>query len=131
MDNFECPSFEHIVLVNRTLVARYGGAGHHVLNGGPLHNAIALVNGPVFGQDQFPTLAEKACKVAFAIATGHVFTDANKRTAASVLDLILNLNGCILQVVDDELVSKMYALADSRLSFAELLDWVAPNVSCP
>ncbi len=123
MDDFVCPSYEHIVLVNRTMIARYGGAGHHVLNGGPLSNALHLIQGPIYGVDQFPTLIEKACKVAHAIATGHVFQDANKRTAASCLDLILNLNGSVLTVTVDDLVELMYRLAQNQVPLDEFVAW--------
>jgi death-on-curing protein len=131
VDDFVCPTYEHLVLVNQTLVARYGGAGHHVRDGGPLHNALHLVQGPIFGVDQFPTLVEKACKIAHAIATGHVFTDGNKKTAASVLDLVLNLNGCALQVPQDDLVEVMYRLARNDLTIEEFVAWTRERLTGP
>lgn len=129
--DFACPTYEHVVLINRTLVARYGGAGHHVRDDGPLHNALHVIQGPIFGVEQFPTLEEKACKIAHAIATGHVFTDGNKKTAASALDLVLNLNGSSLEVAEDDLVQVMYDLADNRLTFDQFVEWVRNRVVKP
>lgn len=122
--DFTVPTFEHIVLSNSRLVNRYGGVSQNVLNPGPLTNALALTNGPVFGVDQFPTVEEKAAKIAFAIATGHVFSDANKRTAASALDLTLELNGYALMVSEDDLVVTMYALAKDEMAWEPFLQWV-------
>jgi death-on-curing protein len=81
--------------------------------------------------EQFPTLEEKACKIAHAIATGHVFTDGNKKTAASALDLVLNLNGSSLEVAEDDLVQVMYDLADNRLTFDQFVEWVRNRVVKP
>ena len=123
MEDFVCPTYDHIVLLNRTLVERYGGAGHYVREAGPLHNALHVIQGPIFGEDQFPTLEGKACKLAHAVATGHVFSDGNKKTAASTLDLVLNLNGCSLQVPQDELVAVMYQLARNELTLDQFIEW--------
>ena len=131
MDDFVCPTYDHIVLLNRTLVARYGGAGHHVRDAGPLHNALHVIQGPVFGQDQFPTLEGKACKLAYAVATGHVFTDGNKKTAASILDLVLNLNGCSLEVPQDDLVEAMYRLARNEMSVDQFIEWARERLIRP
>lgn len=131
MDDFVCPTHDHVVLINRTLVVRYGGAGHHVREGGPLQNALHVVGGPIFGVDQFPTLEEKACKIAHAIATGHVFIDGNKKTAASVLDLVLNLNGSSLEVGEDELVALMYDLAENKLTFEQFVEWTRQRMVTP
>lgn len=113
------------------MIARYSGAGHQVLSGGPLHNALHVISGPIFGVDQFPTVVSKACKVAHAIATGHVFVDGNKRTAASAVDLILNLNGYALPVADDDLVQTMESMAAGNVSLEEFTEWVEQRVLAP
>jgi len=118
---FELPSYDHIVLSNLRIVARYGGVGHHVLNGGPLHNALNLCSGPIFDHDAFPTLEEKAAKIGHAISTGHVFSDANKRTAASAMDLVLELNDHALTVPEGEHVATMYALANGQMTYEQWL----------
>ncbi len=130
MEEFEYPTYDHIVLANRRLVVRYGGVGHHVREGGPLSYALDAIQGPIFGVDQFPTLVEKACKLAYTIANGHVFVDANKRTAASTLDLVLELNGHVLIAGEDELVEVMFSVADSvnGISFEDFVAWVKHRV---
>lgn len=131
MDDFECPRYEQIVHINRSIVGRFQKAAHSVLNAGPLSNALQLAQATVFGQDMFPTLAAKAAKITHAIATGHVFSDGNKSTAVSVLDIILNLNLHSLQVPYDELGSMMEDLAAGTISLDEFTIWVEQRVVGP
>jgi death on curing protein len=44
------------------------------------------------GQDSYPTLFTKVAAIGHAIAHGHVFQDANKRTAAEVMVICLSWN---------------------------------------
>jgi death-on-curing protein len=78
---FVFPTYEQIVEANNRIIGRYGGSGHQVLNGGPLHYAIECIEHSVFGVELHPTIVEKACKLAHQIVTSHVFIDGNKRTA--------------------------------------------------
>ena len=130
MEEFEYPTYDHIVLANQRLIVRYGGLGHHVREGGSLSYALGAIQHPIYGVDQFPTLVEKACKLAYAIANGHVFADKNKSTAMSALDLMFELNGHVLRAGEDELATVMYRVADSvnGISFEDFVAWVADRV---
>ena len=50
----------------------------------------------VFGEEQFPTLIEKAAATMHSVAYHHLFADGNKRTAAQAVRLFLQHNGLIL-----------------------------------
>jgi death on curing protein len=125
---FEFPTYDHIVLLNRKIIDRYGGLRHHVLNGGALSSALSNIEHGVYGQNPFPNLEDKASKLAFAIATGHVFSDGNKKTAVSALDLMLELNGQTLSASEIDLIETMYKLARHELAFEDFVDWVRPRV---
>jgi death on curing protein len=47
----------------------------------------------VFGEEQYPSLTEKACCYYHSIVTGHVFHNGNKRTGLLVFETFLNING--------------------------------------
>ena len=130
MEEFEYPTYDQIVLTNQRMIGRYKGVGHHVREGGPLSYALGAIQSPIYGVDQFPTLVEKACKLAYTIANGHVFMDANKKTAASALDLMLELNRHVLIAGEDELVEVMFRVADSvnGISFEDFVAWVKHRV---
>ena len=47
----------------------------------------------LFGQEQFPTLIDKAAALLHSLAYHHLFMDGNKRTALQAVTIFLNLNG--------------------------------------
>jgi death on curing protein len=47
----------------------------------------------VFGEEQFPTLIDKAATLLHSIAYHHLFSDGNKRTAQQAVILFLEANG--------------------------------------
>jgi death-on-curing protein len=60
---------------------------------GKLEAALARPQASVFGEDAFPTLAEKAAALLQSLAIGHPFTDGNKRAAAGAVLAFLRING--------------------------------------
>lgn len=47
----------------------------------------------VFGEEQYPSVIEKACCYYHSIVTGHIFHNGNKRTGLLVFETFLNVNG--------------------------------------
>ena len=59
-----------------------------------------------------------------AIAQGHVFNDANKRTAFLSMITFLDKNGFDLIVPPSEVVDVMVDVAEDRMAMAELSRWL-------
>ena len=59
-----------------------------------------------------------------AIAQGHVFNDANKRTAFLSMITFLDQNGFDLIVPPSEVVDVMVDVAEDRMTMAELSRWL-------
>ena len=74
--------------------------------------------------ERYPTLEEKACALAYTIIRSHVFSDANKRTGAEALFLMLEMNGKTLLATDDEIVEKMEAIARNEMTLKDFVAWV-------
>lgn len=55
-----------------------------------------------FGEEQYPTVIEKACCYYHSLATGRIFHNGNKRTALAVLETFLNVNGYELTLNEQE-----------------------------
>ncbi|MDF3348953.1 type II toxin-antitoxin system death-on-curing family toxin [Sulfitobacter sp. KE34] len=88
-----------------------------------LEGALARVdNRLVYGmiEDVFD-LAAAYC---VAVATGHVFNDANKRTAHLVLDICLDLNGVQLDHETIEAGDLIREVAQGRIDEETLADWL-------
>lgn len=93
-----------------------------------LEGALARVdNRLVYGmiEDVFD-LAAAYC---VAVATGHVFNDANKRTAHLVLDICLDLNGVQLDHDAIEAGDLIREVAQGRIDEETLADWLRAKAS--
>ena len=75
--------------------------------GRPFHSA--------FGQDAYPTIAEKAAALFHSLISNHPFHDGNKRTAVLAFGIFLLANGhcCMLDN------TPMYQLAEAVASYRE------------
>jgi death-on-curing protein len=71
--------------------------GHtHVRDVHLLHSAAARPALTLFGEEQFPSLTDKAAALLHSLAYHHLFADGNKRTALRAVTLFLQVNGYTL-----------------------------------
>jgi death-on-curing protein len=89
-----------------------------------LLSAIGQVGQTVFGEDAYPTLAEKAAAYAFFVIAGHPFNDGNKRTGSLAMELFLDLNGFELQQTDAEIEDMVISVAAGTVDQGEFFGWV-------
>jgi death-on-curing protein len=71
-----------------------------------------------------PDLATLAAAYAYGITRNHPFLDGNKRTAFTVMELFLNLNGLELVADDPSCVAMMLELAQGKWAESRLTDWI-------
>jgi death-on-curing protein len=74
-----------------------------------------------------PSLFELAAAYAFGFARNHPFVDGNKRMALAALDVFLRMNRYELAADEPEAASTIWALAEGRVSEAELARWIKRN----
>jgi death-on-curing protein len=117
------------VHINQRVIARWGGVGHAVLHADQLLHVLDAIRGAVFGVDQYPTMEDKACAVAYTVARRHVFVDGNKRTGAECLFVMLELNGLTVCASDDELQVNFEGIADGSVPFRDFVEWVRVHLS--
>ncbi|PWF23987.1 type II toxin-antitoxin system death-on-curing family toxin [Corticimicrobacter populi] len=75
-----------------------------------------------------PDLAELAASLAFGMACNHPFADGNKRTAAVICEVFIELNGGLLQADDLELYPQYIGLADGTLTEADVAGWLRVRI---
>ena len=102
---------------------RFGGLAG-VRDEGLLDSALAQPFQSVFGQDLYPTLAEKAARYAFGIAKNHPSLDGNKRAATACMGAFLRLSGHRFAPRANELLSTMMGVADGSVSYEKLVAWI-------
>jgi death-on-curing protein len=92
---------------------------------GLLDSALARPATTVFGNDAYPTLAEKAAALMHSLACNHALIDGNKRLALAGTFAFLGMNGYRLDLTNDE----AYELVmDVAKGLADVPD-IAPRLS--
>lgn len=74
-------------------------------------------------------LSAMAAAYASGIARNHPFFDGNKRTAAVVCELFLEMNGHLLVASDDDWYQAMIGLASGELSDEQFAGWIRSAVT--
>ncbi len=87
---------------------------------GFIDNTGALFQGAVnsifasfFGQDVYPTIEEKACRLGYNIATTHCFKNVNKRTGLMAMIMTYQINGMEINLSEEELFEAMATIASN------------------
>jgi len=87
----------------------------------------AAVNSPFQtfdGEDLFPSICEKAARLCYGIANNHAFIDGNKRAAVHATEAFLMANQKQLECSDDDMEDTIIKVADGRMSYEELAQWI-------
>jgi len=93
-----------------------------------LESAVAQPRQAFEGQDLYPTLAAKACALAFSLIRNHPFFDGNKRAGFYCLETFLHLNGVQIETDTDDAVSMIEELAAGRASREQFLAWIEEHL---
>ena len=72
---------------------------------GLLESAVASANNSFYDVEQYPSLEEKAARLAFAIVSNHAFIDGNKRIGILVMLMTLKLNNIKIFYSQQDLVN--------------------------
>jgi death-on-curing protein len=75
-----------------------------------------------------PDLAVLAAAYGFGLVRNHPYRDGNKRIGFLALAAFIGINDNELDTTDEDVVTTMLALADGRLTEAELARWVRDHL---
>lgn len=76
------------------------------------------------GIDVFPSIQQKAARLAFGLIKNHAFIDGNKRIGVHTMLVFLALNKIELDYTQDELSDTILKVAAGKLDFEDLLQWI-------
>lgn len=74
--------------------------------------------------DMYPTLQQKAARLAFSIVKNHPFVDGNKRSGVHVMLVFLAINGIFPDYTQEELIEIGLKLADGSIDDIFLFQWL-------
>jgi len=116
-------AIELVEKVHARQLSEHGGPGG-VRDQGMLESAIARPRQKFAYGDGAVDLPSLAAAYAFGLARNHPFVDGNKRTAAVLCELFLELNGYVLVADDADLYQVFLALAAGELTEQALAAWL-------
>jgi len=125
------PSVEQICEINKRMIDEYDGlfvGADNIHADGSLEYVLDAIELPMYGQDRYPTLTEKAAALAYHIITRHVFHDGNKRTAGHAMLMFLRANGVELKL-DQTLAALLEGVAAGTCGEAAIQEWIRERVS--
>ena len=119
---------ETAIAIHSAAIVKFGGLDG-VRDEGLLESALAQPFQTFGGEEIYPTVAQKAARYAYGIASNHPFADGNKRTATAIMGVFLRMNGCRFKPRHDELLAIMVGVADGSVSFEQLADWLESHIA--
>ena len=122
---FLFPRKKEALDIQARLVEEFGG-GHGLRDESALESALAAAENREYYEGA--GLAMCAATYAYHLSQAHAFVDGNKRIAAAVSEIFLELNGARLSATNEQIVSLFLDIAAGNLSCAQVeqffLRWV-------
>lgn len=114
---------DEIIMLHEKLLTATGGLPG-LRDRGLLESAVFSVNASFEEVEQYPTVEEKAARLAYALISNHAFADGNKRVGVLAMLMTLRLNGVALRYTQQELIDLGLAAANSLVGYNEILNWI-------
>lgn len=116
-----------VILLYQRVMAQSGGAVG-VRSLGALESAVAQPRMMFGGSDLYPTLADKAAALGFALISSHPFVDGNKRIGHAAMETFLVLNGYEIDASVDDQEQVILAVAAGTLKREALTAWLTAHI---
>jgi death-on-curing protein len=110
------PTLEELLGLAEALIDREVKVRDH----GLLQAALARPQTSVFGEDAYPTLADKAAALLHSMARNHALVDGNKRLALSAALLLGGMNGFYPRLGNDIAYEVTVAAATGAAEVADI-----------
>lgn len=114
---------DEIILLHGKLLRATGGTPG-LRDPGLLESAVLGVNAGFGDSEQYPTVEQKAARLAFALVCNHAFVDGNKRVGMLAMLMLLELNNVTLRYTQTELIQLALDVASGRAKYEDILEWI-------
>ena len=112
------------ILKMHSLLIQKTGGSDDVRDEELLDSALNLPFQSFDGEDIYKTIQAKAARLGFSLINNHPFADGNKRIGILAMLVFLEMNGIEIICTDEELVELGLGVADSSVSYKDLLNWI-------
>lgn len=118
---------DEIKKLHTTLTARTGGSDG-LRDTGLLESAVYSAETSFGGVAVYPTLAQKAARLMYALVSNHAFVDGNKRIGVLAMLVTLKLNGIPLHYTQQELIDLGLGAAAGTMQYEDILTWIQTHI---
>lgn len=112
---------EKVLLLHQLLIEETGGEPN-IRDIKLLDSSIQQVYQTFDGKELYKTKEEKAARLGYVLISNHAFVDGNKRIGMYAMLTFLELNGIKTNFTNEEIASMGYKLAESKMTYEELLE---------
>lgn len=119
-------SFEEVIEIHNKTIDRFGGK-NNIRDTALLESALNRPFATFDGIDLYPSIIEKSAAVAESIIKNHPFHDGNKRIGYIILRATLRKNNIDISTTEDEKYNFIIAIAEGKLDFDEIVEWLKKN----
>ena len=116
-------SKEQILNLHSQLINKFGGIDG-VRDEGLLESALNNAYGVYFGLENYPTVEEKAARLAYSLTKNHPFLDGNKRIGVLIMLVFLEINKMELTCSDEQLTDLGLKIAASLKTYEDILEFI-------
>lgn len=120
-------TIDEIIGIHEKLVETTGGSnGLH--DRGLLESAVYSANASFGDAEVYPTVEEKAARLAYSLINNHAFVDGNKRIGVFVMLMTLKLNHIKLLYTQEELSGLGLDVASGKAAYEDVLAWLREHI---
>lgn len=116
-------TIEEIIEAHSKLIQKTGGLDG-IRDSTLLESAVFNIMSSFDGIEVYPTIEEKAARLAYSLVKNHSFLDGNKRIGILAMLLTLNLNHVNLHYSQKELIELGLGMADGKLRYDDVRIWI-------
>lgn len=114
---------EQVMKLHQVLIETSGGS-LGIRDEGMLDSALKTPLQTFDKRELFPTILDKATRLAFGLIKNHPFIDGNKRIGTHAMLIFLALNNIVLSYKDEELIDIIFKVASDRADENDLYNWI-------
>ena len=114
---------DEIIGIHEKLVEASGGSSG-LRDEGLLKSAVYSAEVSFDDVEMYPTVEEKAARLAYSLINSHAFVDGNKRIGVFVMLMTLKLNLAKLTYTQVELSGLGLDIASGKADYEDVLTWI-------
>lgn len=114
---------DQVVRLHQALIEASGGS-LGIRDEGMLDSALKTPLQTFDSRELFPSILDKATRLALGLIKNHPFIDGNKRIGTHAMLIFLALNGIMLSYKDEELIDIILKVASNQDTEDDLYQWI-------